>query len=845
VTVSLNRGRPSGYLRPQDQWVCGHLAAGKPCPLGPDRKGRCGAADICKPWNDGVRFQCRRSAQLGGPCEHGPFPNGRCGLKIEPCTPEPTLSKKRQRITFWLTGLVIGLLALILAGGNANELLMPGPLATSHASLTDCQSCHAGSFSGNLSWLHNLVDAAPPHKSAELCLNCHEVGENAVRPHTHPVAQLRALTEKVKARAAAEGEGPGDAFRPVLFRAPASMTQTEEATVFCASCHSEHQGVDADLTLTSNAQCQTCHARRFGEFGSSHPNLADYPFNRRTRINFNHQSHFARHFPETRRDPALGFDGPTECATCHRTGSGQLYMEIATFDAMCGSCHTKDIRGVERASGPKGIDFLVVPGLDLLTLEERGIDIGSWPEDAEARATSFMRWMLAISLDGRDIISELSHLDLLDLRSATDAEFETVRDLAWATKDLFQRIETVGLKSVMELPKNSDGSAIDAFQFANMTAVLPRDVISAANKQWFGTLKDDLARKNAGEPTAYFKTIVRTEPKNETGIGIRLETDRVSENGLLEDGLSEEGLLQTEDEGLEGDLEETGGLLEEAGSILEEEVGIDSNGLAETDLLGSSAGLEEEPDDDLSLEEDEADLDLSDGLEAGEDDGGGLLAIDGNGAEIDALSDSENASGSQEAPVVLNAEDWANMGGWYRDEFSIRYRPQGHADRFLRAWITYAGHAHGSVDETWAAPVFDAIAAPGANGRCMKCHSVDDENGMKHPKWRAFSTNRVKERFTVFSHQPHIRASGEEGCLMCHKPKSSVQGFDTTYLAGDPAVFAAQFKPVDKALCASCHTEESAGETCTMCHKYHATEFGRPMVRTELPFAGTAQGTAN
>ena len=42
-------------------------------------------------------------------------------------------------------------------------------------------------------------------------------------------------------------------------------------------------------------------------------------------------------------------------------------------------------------------------------------------------------------------------------------------------------------------------------------------------------------------------------------------------------------------------------------------------------------------------------------------------------------------------------------------------------------------------------------------------NGVDDEDGFKHVKWRAFSSKRVKTRFTAFSHEPHIRSSGVKG----------------------------------------------------------------------------------
>ncbi|WP_162901649.1 cytochrome c3 family protein [Breoghania sp. L-A4] len=125
-------------------------------------------------------------------------------------------------------------------------------------------------------------------------------------------------------------------------------------------------------------------------------------------------------------------------------------------------------------------------------------------------------------------------------------------------------------------------------------------------------------------------------------------------------------------------------------------------------------------------------------------------------------------------------------------------------------------------------------------GRCTKCHSVDDEDGRKHVKWRGFSTGRVSGRFTRFSHEPHVSAVGPQGCIACHAltetaPASQGNAFLKTYLGGDPAAFVPNFKNPDKALCATCHTESKAGESCTLCHSYHTTDLDRPMSGTRLP----------
>ena len=49
-------------------------------------------------------------------------------------------------------------------------------------------------------------------------------------------------------------------------------------------------------------------------------------------------------------------------------------MAVAPFEQTCAGCHLDQILGKERVSGPKGIAFLSLPGLDLQTLKKNNLD---------------------------------------------------------------------------------------------------------------------------------------------------------------------------------------------------------------------------------------------------------------------------------------------------------------------------------------------------------------------------------------------------------------------------------------------------------------------------------------
>src|SRR5262249_8338980 len=39
----------------------------------------------------------------------------------------------------------------------------------------------------------------------------------------------------------------------------------------------------------------------------------------------------------------------------------------------------------------------------------------------------------------------------------------------------------------------------------------------------------------------------------------------------------------------------------------------------------------------------------------------------------------------------LDAESWAEYGGWYRQDYAIYYRPTGHKDKFIYTWLSITG----------------------------------------------------------------------------------------------------------------------------------------------------------
>jgi tetratricopeptide (TPR) repeat protein len=797
--------KESRYERPQDAWVCGRLADGNPCEQGPRLDGQCCVTTACRPRLENDRWQCRRAESAGGPCATGPFPDGRCAIPLEPCVPRRSLRSKRWRAVTAAMALMVGLIGLFMGGEEGRHFMMPGKLSSHHAGLTDCSSCHSGAQSGQVDLLHRLVTTVEPRQNSNLCLTCHVMGAEPFAPHTHAVEDLERLTEKL--RVASKDWQPESLTQRIAF--PATVkSQGARVEIQCATCHKEHQGVFANLKTVSNQRCQTCHVSRFGSFADSHPQFVRFPYQRRPRIAFDHQSHMAKYFPDAMKAAIAGQVAPDNCADCHRVGVRQRYMEVKSFTMMCSGCHSGDLTGATQVSGPKGIDVLAVPGLDVATLGERGVDIGTWPERSEAALTPFMKLLLNSDADG--VVSGVAGLDLLDLRKADDQALERVGRLAWAVKRLLNRLETTNPTSAKLLTDGILGAHLDPVEMAALTGGMSHDVVVAGNREWFPRLQEELLLHDQGKSTRDFATSAKPSavaPKSPVA-----SSGNPANAGPKPPG---EDILGGNASGGKDDILGSG---DNPASGKKDDILAKDD---KKDILGAPKQddiLSSKKDDILGNDKPAAADDI---LSGAEDKSANLdLAGKDSGAEVKKSAESKSA----EKSALFDPEVWAQTGGWYRQDFTIRYRPTGHADQFLRTWLDFAGSGYGSDLHDLFAPIFDTLSPKDAVGRCSKCHSIDDQAGAKLVNWLPFDPNALKNRFTNYSHKPHVELIGTNTCVKCHELEPVKSEFMATYERGDPADYTPNFKPLDKAVCSSCHSQQTAWENCTLCHGYHVLD---------------------
>jgi hypothetical protein len=415
--------------------------------------------------------------------------------------------RRRDRLAVLLALVTVACLCAAFILSKGTHFLMPGPLASVHGAIENCSACHTKSGKGKLSWVHGLI-AGDPLADSKACLTCHKMPNTAFNAHGAAADVLKQSTKRLTKIAAGTPQ-------PQSARAQSTAFPTHNMVargLYCATCHQEHQGVSFNLNKISNEQCRSCHVVKFDSFDGRHPKFENYPFKRRTRIIYDHAGHFGKHYPEVaKKDPARRI--PETCSTCHNSRADKRVMAVAPFEQTCTSCHLDQITGKERASGPKGVAFLSLPGLDVQTLRKKNAAIGEWPDASDAPLTPFMKVMIGRDEPGRALIKTVDSLNLQNLTGANDDQIKAVTKLVWETKGLFYALIKGKASDVLGNFDISGGAKLSATLVADLTASIPRDVVETAQQQWLPNLATEMAngRYPRGQPQSGWTTLT-TEP---------------------------------------------------------------------------------------------------------------------------------------------------------------------------------------------------------------------------------------------------------------------------------------------------------------------------------------------
>jgi hypothetical protein len=744
----------------------------------------------------------------------------------------PGIWRDRLAVLLALVTVVwLGLAFFLSKDLQFRQFLMPGPLASAHGAIENCSACHTNSGSGKLSWIYGLV-AGDSLADSKACLTCHRMPDTAFNAHGASAEVLEQSTERLTKIAAGTPS-------PQSARAQSIAFPTDDMVahgLYCGTCHQEHKGVNFKLNKISNEQCRSCHVVKFDSFDGHHPKFENYPFKRRTRIIYDHAGHFGKHFPEVaKKNPARRI--PATCSTCHDSRKDKRVMAVAPFEQTCTACHLDQIVGKERVSGPKGIAFLTLPGLDLQTLKKKKASIGEWPEASEAELTPFMKVMISRNARGRALIETVDRLNLQDLSRASNGQIKAVTNLVWEIKRLFYAL-IKGKASDVLADLNIGGAELSANLVADLTASIPRDVVTSAHQQWLPNLSTEMATiaqsslavdsKAAGvaKPGRPARPNQQTPTKSAPGAAAtsaaagqpeeaarRVDTANASrgkETFTADEPPRAKAADQTDDL-LHPTEEELRG------------IGAPIKG-AEKALQPKAAARDTETENAKPVSADAA------------------FEADANApTRASAASDSAAARPQTRiAPEItiesdVDPENWAEYGGWYRQDYAIFYRPTGHKDKFIYSWLFLAGPQAPRGGTSPAAAVFDFLTSKDAQGSCTKCHSVDDVQGQgRLVNFSPPSVRSKQGRFTNFIHEPHFGVLESRGCLTCHSLEKG-RPYLKSYQQGNPQNFASNFGAVKKDLCQTCHTRSVARQDCLLCHKYHVNGVVTPIMNTRIP----------
>jgi hypothetical protein len=400
-----------------------------------------------------------------------------------------SLRTVRGRFVRACTLLAAGLVVIILSADWRDRAIAPGPLAHQHAQLMErtgaaanCATCHSAAEKSVGGWAVSLVTSQHNEESQpQLCMKCHArtiSKELALAAHNMPADRLSKLTngraklasaiESKSAAVASGNKATGHAF-------PASA----EKSIACSACHREHHGAQVDLTAIDNVACQSCHQQRFESFAKDHPDFGIWPYERRTRIAFNHASHRDKHFAERKRS----FD----CASCHaQDASGKVELTVS-YEKACAACHDENVA----TSVARGVPMFALPTMDIAAMRSAGFNVGTWPKgatgDFDGRLPSIMKLLLAADRAAAQAMTKLgAGFDFQDVNSKDRTQLEACAALATAISTLLVELAHSPDATIRSRLQVTLGRPLSRADVANLAAGLSADTLRIAAEQWLG-----------------------------------------------------------------------------------------------------------------------------------------------------------------------------------------------------------------------------------------------------------------------------------------------------------------------------------------------------------------------
>ena len=187
-----------------------------------------------------------------------------------------------------------------------------------------------------------------------------------------------------------------------------------------------------------------------------------------------------------------------------------------------------------------------------------------------------------------------------------------------------------------------------------------------------------------------------------------------------------------------------------------------------------------------------------------------------------------------------------------KNRLSISYVPSGHADMWLASVLESANDV---IESDRSRP--DSIQEPNdlrkvsiakqllsakGIGGCAECHkninqpnstgtlissSSDKQDGIEKrsvDRWRSQRVSTATRSLTKFDHGPHLIQPQLQTCVACHSWNTEPSALVTGFGHANSHLLQHEFASIKIEQCASCHHPQAAGDNCTQCHNYHASQ---------------------
>ena len=719
----------------------------------------------------GSRWMCGRDHDAP-PCAHGPDASGNCPLSGA-CRPRRTWHGRRKQITLGVLAVALIVTLIMCRPGVAPGVFKPGDLSTPHAQILSgtstsdrCAACHGPAAVSPQTWFDNDIQGHRRVTQSDRCLDCHHQSiprDRANLAHNVPLTVLRSIQAEIRTVSARR---PEESLRSMTWHDGMPGPAVDMQNIQCAACHREHRGGEANLLDISDSQCQTCHSDRFGSFAESHPRWTGWPYGQGISVAFNHRTHAQKHFPASQKSSAsVVFD----CLACHQIQPNGELARSPSYEIACQSCHDAPLR-IEAA---EGIDLLALPTIPSgLIPSDSADDLQSWPEMAtgfyDGQLAPMAELLMRVTPHAAAAIRNIPDGNLGNLNDEDPADAVAATVVASEHQRLLNEIANEGHPAILN---RANQIGIPQELLGAVVRGLPPQLLQQTHQQWFTNQGESLNRDDVGRNASSRYAIQLVDFRDLTAQPPSLLVAAGPDDLLLIDDGSESGMLR-----------DGGDALVRQDDPLGENEGV-SGGLLTPDLEGDRDPLSVDP--------------LSD----------------------DPLSSSSSAVAETSDPNQrFDPSRMLPAGGWYRDDvrLTISYRGAGHSDPVLRSVVEMMAHLQPSdpVRRRWLAT--RAVAA------CTSCHPDAAETS----GWTAVANIGRRDRFTKFSHGPHLNIARLTDCTHCHAiatgSETPMQDVTLTSASGETEYLPHdEFKPLELEACATCHTAKAAGDNCTTCHRYH------------------------